>query len=41
MNDGSAIGNTQVVEDLELAGLQIELDLDESWRERRHRPVLL
>ena len=34
---GAAVGDADVVQDLELAGLDVELDLDEAGRERRHR----
>ena len=33
---GAAIGHADVVDDVELAGLDVELDLDEARRERRH-----
>ena len=34
VNDGAAVGDAEVIDDLESAGLDVELDLDEAGGER-------
>ena len=41
MHDLAAVRDAQVIDDLDLAGLDIELDLDESRRQRGDGPALL